>query len=70
MKQQRIKFSIGQDGTVYEQVYGIKGSQCMDLTKILEEKLGDVQWTKVTTDYYQPVNLNQNVTFQQNQDRN
>ena len=69
-EQETIKFTIKQDGTVYEEVYGIKGTQCIDLTESIENQLGNVQWRKETEDYYKPVNLNKDVTLQYDQDTN
>ena len=66
MKKQTIKFTIGQDGTVTEEVIGTQGTQCLDLTEKIEDKLGNVQWRKETPDYYKQ----ENVTLQHNQDQN
>ena len=68
MAQETIKFTIRQDGTVTEEVMGVKGTQCLDLTEKIEEKLGIVQWRKETDEYYQTVNQEENVTLQHNQD--
>tara|TARA_B100001996_G_scaffold3719_1_gene3179 strand:- start:2627 stop:2833 length:207 start_codon:yes stop_codon:yes gene_type:complete len=68
MAQETIKFTISQDGTVTEEVMGVKGTQCLDLTEKIEEKLGIVQWRKETDEYYQTVNQEENVTLQHNQD--
>tara|TARA_R100000008_G_C3420463_1_gene84630 strand:- start:109 stop:324 length:216 start_codon:yes stop_codon:yes gene_type:complete len=64
---QRIKFTIKQDGTVTEEVMGVKGTQCLDLTSKIEEQLGDIKWRKETSEYYE----NENVALQhdQNQDQ-
>ena len=67
-QQQTIKFIISQDGTVTEEVIGVKGTQCLDLTEKMEEKLGLVQWRKETDEYYQTVTTEENVTLQHNQD--
>ena len=66
MKKQTIKFTIGQDGTVTEEVIGTQGTQCLDLTEKIEDKLGNVQWRKETPDIYKQ----ENVTLQYNQDQN
>ena len=68
MAQETIKFTISQDGTVTEEVMGVKGTQCLDLTEKIEEKLGIVEWRKETDEYYQTVNQEENVTLQHNQD--
>tara|TARA_Y100000590_G_scaffold325466_1_gene369241 strand:+ start:508 stop:726 length:219 start_codon:yes stop_codon:yes gene_type:complete len=70
MAQTTIKFTIRQDGTVSEEVMGIKGTQCLDLTSILEEKLGNVQWRKETPEYYQTLEQEENVTLQYDQNTN
>tara|TARA_Y100001963_G_scaffold159125_1_gene261442 strand:+ start:3855 stop:4076 length:222 start_codon:yes stop_codon:yes gene_type:complete len=68
--QHTIKFTIKQDGTVYEEVYGVKGTGCIDLTDSIENQLGNIQWRKETNDYYQTVDLTQDVTLQYDQDTN
>ncbi len=69
MRKQTIKFSIKQDGTVTEEVIGVEGTSCIDLTEEIENKLGHVKWTKESTDYYK-LPLEENVTLQHNQDHN
>ena len=39
-KQQKLKFSIRQDGTVSEEVFGAVGNECENLTRSIEENLG------------------------------
>ena len=41
-EQQTIKFTIRQDGLVTEEVFGAVGNECQDITKSIEEKLGNV----------------------------
>jgi len=67
-EKQTLKFTIGQDGTVTEEVIGVQGNQCITITEKLESSLGDVQFRTETPDYYKQPNLNQDVTFQYNQD--
>ena len=69
-EQQTLKFIIRQDGNVTEEVTGIKGTQCLDLTEKIESALGDVQWRKEKDEYYQTLNQQENVTLQRNQDQN
>ena len=64
----KIKFVISQDGTVTEEVMGVKGTQCLDLTEKIEETLGTVQWRKETPEYYQTITTEENVTLQHDQD--
>ena len=64
MPRQTIKFTIAQDGTVTEEVYGMMGNECEQLTKRFEEDLGDVQTREYKPSYYEDVTLQQG----QNQD--
>ena len=63
MPQQQIKFTIRQDGLVSEEVLGVVGDSCQDLTKSIEEKLGNVTYIETKPEYYQQ----ENVTLQHNQ---
>ena len=63
MPQQQIKFTIRQDGLVSEEVLGVVGDTCQDLTKSIEEKLGNVTYIETKPEYYQQ----ENVTLQHNQ---
>ena len=67
MPQQQIKFTIRQDGLVSEEVLGVVGDACQDLTKSIEEKLGEVTYIETKPEYYQQ----ENVTLQHdtNQDQ-
>ena len=53
MKQQSIKFTIRQDGTVTEEVMGTVGNECENLTKRIEEILGTVEKVDHKPEYYQ-----------------
>ena len=70
MEKQTLKFSISQSGTVTEEVIGTEGTQCIDLTEKIEDRLGNVEWRKETPDYYQQPNLNKDVTLQYDQNKN
>ena len=50
-----IKFTIAQDGTVTEEVQGVKGTQCESLTKNIEDRLGVIENRIHTPNYYQKV---------------
>ena len=65
-KQQKLKFTIRQDGLVTEEVFGAVGNECQDITKSIEEKLGNVTYVETKPEYYQ-----NNVTLQHdtNQDQ-
>ena len=58
-KQQKLKFTIRQDGLVTEEVFCAVGNECQDITKSIEEKLGNVTYVETKPEYYQ-----NNVTLQ------
>ena len=66
-EQQKLKFSIRQDGTVSEEVFGAVGKECENITRSIEEKLGNVTYLETKPEYYQQ----ENVTLQHdtNQDQ-
>ena len=66
MKKQSLKFTIRQDGTVTEEVIGVVGNVCQDLTRSIEEKLGEVAYIETKPEYYQS---QKNVTLQHNQNK-
>ena len=53
MAQKTIKFTIRQDGTVTEEVMGVVGTDCENLTKRIEERLGVVEKVEHKPEYYQ-----------------
>ena len=53
MAQTTVTFVIAQDGTVTERVAGVKGNTCEDITRVLEDRLGDVLQREHTPEYYQ-----------------
>ena len=61
MAQQTIKFTIRQDGTVTEEVMGVVGNECENLTRIIESKLGNVLTTQHKAEYYQTVTTDEYV---------
>tara|TARA_B100000902_G_scaffold307946_1_gene296933 strand:+ start:1926 stop:2141 length:216 start_codon:yes stop_codon:yes gene_type:complete len=65
-KNETIKFTIRQDGTVLEEVSGVIGNECQEITKSIEEKLGNVIYVEPKPEYYQQ----ENVTLQHNQNEN
>lgn len=50
-----IKLKIMPDGEVKVEVRGVKGAQCVELTKFLEDQLGLVIKREKTAEYYQAV---------------
>ncbi len=52
MAQETIKFTIRQDGMVSEEVLGVYGDACENLTKRVEDALGHVHFTQETADRY------------------
>ena len=71
MAQQTIQFSIKQDGTITEEVIGVVGNECENLTKTIEERLGSVSNRQLKSTYYeQKQTTGENVTLQQTQDTN
>ena len=48
-----IQVEILPNGEVKISVKGAKGSQCMELTRFLEEALGEVSERELTTEYYE-----------------
>ena len=67
-KQQKLKFSIRQDGLVSEEVIGVVGNACQDLTKLIEERIGEVTYVETKPEYYQN-QLQKDVTLQHNQNK-
>ena len=67
MEQQKLKFTIRQDGLVTEEVFGAIGNECQEITKSIEAKLGEVTYVETKPEYYQS---QENVTLQRNQNEN
>ena len=65
-QQQTVKFTINQDGTVSEEVIGVIGNECQNITRSIEEKLGNVTYVETKPEYYQQ----ENVTLQHDQNEN
>tara|TARA_A200000159_G_scaffold88079_1_gene81578 strand:+ start:1810 stop:2019 length:210 start_codon:yes stop_codon:yes gene_type:complete len=65
-KQQKLKFTIRQDGTVAEEVFGTVGNECENITRSIEEKLGNVTYVEPKPEYYQQ----ENVTLQHDKNVN
>ena len=68
MAQQSLKFTIRQDGTVTEEVIGVIGNECQEITAAVEKKLGNVIAVTNKPEYYLHQKI-ENVTFQHNQNQ-
>jgi len=68
-EQTKLKFTIRQDGLVTEEVIGVVGNACQDLTKSIEEKLGQVTYVETKPEYYQNQTTQTDVTLQYNQNQ-
>jgi len=69
MKKQTLKFTIRQDGYVTEEVMGVIGNECENITRSIEEKLGEVTYVEPKPEYYQQQNTQKDVTLQHDQDQ-
>lgn len=68
MEMQEIEVIIENSGEVNIKVKGIKGVDCLELTKPIEDALGPVQTRDHTDEYYeQPVYLSQNENMKEKQ---
>ena len=63
-EQQKLRFSIRQDGTVTEEVIGTIRSECISLTEQIEEKLGVLQTRQFKPEFY-----SNNVALQHDQNK-
>ena len=71
MPQQTIKFTNRQDGTVTEEVMGVVGNDCENLTNRIEERLGVVERVEHKPEYYeQKQTTEDHVTLHMHQDQN
>ena len=68
-RQETLKFTIRQDGLVTEEVIGVVGNTCQDLTKLIEERIGQVTYVETKPEFYQQQNTQTDVTLQHNQDQ-
>jgi len=68
MPQQTLKFTIRQDGYVTEEVTGTTSHECIELTKEIDNKLGELETRQFKPEFYSNnVSLlrNQNETQEQ-----
>ena len=68
-EKQTLKFTIRQDGLVSEEVIGVVGNACQDLTRSIEKKLGEVTYVETKPEFYQQQNTQTDVTLQHNQNK-
>ena len=68
-EKQTLKFTIRQDGLVSEEVIGVVGNACQDLTRSIEKKLGEVTYVETKPEFYQQQTTQKDVTLQHNQDQ-
>ena len=52
-KQETVKYSIRQDGLVSVETSGMTGSQCLEVTKGVEEQLGTVLTREFSPAFYE-----------------
>ena len=64
-KQQKLKFTIRQDGHVTEEATGFTSHQCIEITKSIEEKLGSLETRQFKPEFY-----SNNVALQHDQNEN
>jgi len=62
MEKQTLKFTIRQDGQVTEEATGFTSNECVEITKSIEEKLGNLETRQFKPEFYST-----NVTLQHNQ---
>jgi hypothetical protein len=54
MENHDILIEIGPDGRVKASVAGAKGKACMQYAKLLEEIVGKITSTELTSEFYEP----------------
>ena len=63
-RQQPLKFTIRQDGRVTEEVMGATSNECVELTREIDNKLGELE-----TRQFKPEVYSNNGALQYNQDK-
>ncbi len=59
MEKEELEITIAADGKVNIKVAGAKGGKCLDITKPIEEALGEVKVREMSPEYYeQPGDFN------------
>ena len=65
-RQQTLKFTIRQDGRVTEEVMGATSNECVELTREIDNKLGELETRQFKPEFYQPAIVNEHVSLQHN----
>ena len=68
-RQQTLKFTIRQDGRVTEEVMGATSNECVELTRQIDNKLGELETRQFKPEFYQPAIFNEHVTLQRNKNQ-
>ena len=63
-RQQTLKFTIREDGRVTEEVMGATSNECVELTRQIDNKLGELETRQFKPEFY-----SNNVALQYNQDQ-
>ena len=69
-KQRKLKFTSRQDGHVTEEVMGAASAECVELTRQIDIKLGELETRQFKPEFYQPAIVNEHVSLQHNKDEN
>ena len=66
---EQVTFKIFPDGRVEEKVVGVKGQQCLEVTRELNQKLGNVISTQPTEEMYEEeIQIEETVTLTENEE--
>ena len=63
-RHQTLNFTIRQDGRVTEEVMGATSNECVELTREIDNKLGELETRQFKPEFY-----SNNVALQYNQDQ-
>ena len=63
-RQQTLKFTIRQDGRVTEEVMGATSNECVELTRQIDNKLGELETRQFKPEFY-----SNNVSLLRNQNQ-
>lgn len=54
MEQQEFEIEIKKSGEVKVHIKGVKGSKCMEYSKLFENMIGPIKEQELTAEYYEP----------------